>query len=410
MSLPSRYLLAVASVLLGLAGPAFAQAPSLTERLDRAIDQALADRRIVGTVVVVAQDGKIVYERAAGLADRESKRPMKKDEIFRLASMSKPIVSVAALKLVEQGKLRLDDPVSKWLPDFRPKLADGREAVITVRQLLTHTAGLSYGFFEPGGDGPYHRAGVSDGLDEPGLSLEENLKRIASVPLSYEPGKQWGYSVATDVLGAVVAKAGGAPLPRVVEQLVTAPLGLPDTGFTVKDVARLATPYADGKPEPVRMGDPQVVPFGGAGARFSPSRALDPRSFPSGGAGMVGTARDYVKFLESVRTGSGPVLTAKTASLVGTSQTGTLPINARGLGWGFGFGAAVVLDPAQAHTPQSAGTYEWGGAYGHTWFVDPQKRVTVVALTNTAFEGMAGVFPTQVRDAIYGVTTASVAK
>ncbi|WP_224245980.1 serine hydrolase domain-containing protein [Hyalangium gracile] len=399
MSLPSRHLLLLARMLLVLPGLAFAQPAALPERLDRVIDQALAEKRIVGAVVLVMQDGKLVYHRAAGFADRESQRPMKEDTVFRLASMSKPIVSVAALKLVEQGKLRLDDPVSKWLPSFRPKLADGREPVITVRQLLTHTAGLSYGIFEPE-DGPYHRAQVSDGIDDTGVSLEENLRRIASVPLSYEPGKQWGYSVAIDVLGAVVAKAGGATLPRVVEQLVTAPLGMKDTAFFTKDAARLATPYADGKPEPVRMGEQHTVAFGAGGVHFSPARALNPQAFPSGGAGMVGTASDFVKFLETLRTGSGPVLKAKTAALVGTNQTGTLS-TMRGPGWGFGFGAAVVLDSAQGRTPQSAGTFEWGGAYGHSWFVDPQKRVTVVALTNTAFEGMSGAFPTAIRDAIY---------
>src|SRR5690242_9833095 len=157
------------AVTLGLllSGLAAAEERAVSARLDAVIEQALADKRVVGTVVLVARDGKVIYHRAAGEADREAHTPLREDAVFRLASMSKPLVSAAALALVDQGKLGLEDPVTRWLPDFRPRLADGREAVITVRQLLTHTAGLSYGFFEPE-DGPYHRAGVSDGLDAPG--------------------------------------------------------------------------------------------------------------------------------------------------------------------------------------------------------------------------------------------------
>ncbi|WNG18118.1 serine hydrolase domain-containing protein [Cystobacter fuscus] len=390
-----------AAVTLGLllSGLAAAEERAVSARLDAVIEQALADKRVVGAVVLVARDGKVIYHRAAGEADREAHIPLREDAVFRLASMSKPLVSAAALALVDQGKLGLEDPVTRWLPDFRPRLADGREAVITVRQLLTHTAGLSYGILEPE-DGPYHRAGVSDGLDAPGLGLEENLRRIASVPLSYEPGTRWGYSVAIDVLGAVVARAGGAPLPKVVERLVTRPLGLRDTGFTVKEPKRLATPYADGKPEPVRMGELHVVSLGASGVRFVPGRVLNTRSFPSGGAGMVGTAGDFLKFLEAVRAGGAPVLKPATATQATTGQIGSLDMPANP-GWTFGFGGSVLVDPAKAGTPQSVGTWQWGGAYGHSWFVDPKQRLSVVALTNTAFEGMSGAFPAAIRDAVY---------
>lgn len=382
------------------APPGLSEERALAARLDPVIDQAIAEKRIVGTVVLVAKDGKVVYRRAAGLADREAGRPMRENEVFRLASMSKPLVAVTALALAEQHKLALDEPITKWLPTFRPKLADGREPIITVRHLLTHTAGLTYGFGESE-QGAYHRAGVSNGLDASEVSLEENLRRIASVPLAYEPGKQWVYSVATDVLGAVVARAGGAPLPQVVERLVTRPLGMKDTGFRVKDAARLATPYADGKPEPVRMGKVQVMPFNGAGVELAPGRALNPRAFPSGGAGMVGTAGDFLKFLEALRTGGAPLLSGATVEQLSSAQVGP-EAQTQGPGWGFGFAGAVLVDPAKARSPQSAGTWQWGGAYGHNWFVDPQRRLTVVALTNTAFEGMSGAFTVSVRDAVYG--------
>ncbi|MDR3634072.1 MAG: serine hydrolase [Isosphaeraceae bacterium] len=399
-------MLVVCMCAVGRCGMAPTPAParateSLVSRVDAAIDRALTEKRIVGAVVLVARDGRVVYHRAAGLADRETARPMREDAVFRLASMTKPIVSAAALVLVEQGKLGLDDPVTRWLPDFRPRLDDGREPTIAVRQLLTHTAGLSYGFLETQ-NGPYHRARVSDGLDQPGRSATDNLRRIASVSLAYPPGSAWRYSVATDVLGEVVARAGGKPLPEVVATLVTGPLGMNDTAFTVRDASRLAVPYADGAAGPVRMGETQLVPFGsGEGFRYSPGRVFDPASFPSGGAGMVGTASDFLVFLEALRTGGGAVLKPDTTRSMTTSQTGTLTGVADGPGWGFGFGMAVLTDPATARSPHSVGTFKWGGAYGHNWFVDPVRRLTVVILTNTAVEGMSGRFPTEVRDALY---------
>ncbi|WP_257449341.1 serine hydrolase domain-containing protein [Archangium lipolyticum] len=367
--------------------------------VDQVIDRALAEKRIVGTVVLVARDGQVVYRRAAGFADREADRPMRENELFRLASVTKAIVSVAALALIERHQLQLEEPVTKWLPDFRPKLEDGREPVITVRQLLTHTAGLTYAFREPE-HGPYHRARVSNGLDEPGLSMEENLRRIASAPLSYPPGTSWGYSVATDVLGAVIARAGGAPLPEVVEHLVTRSLGMSDTGFGVKDATRLAEPYADGHPEPVRMGESYTLPSRASTLTFVPGRVFDPRSFPSGGGGMVGSAGDILKFLETLRTGGAPVLAAASVEQLTTVHVGP-EAESWGPGWGFGLGVGILVDPVKARSPQSAGTWQWGGGYGHTWFVDPKHRLTAVAFTNTATEGAFGTFPIAVRDAIY---------
>ncbi|NTX11280.1 beta-lactamase family protein [Myxococcus sp. CA056] len=385
------------------------ESSALAASLDPVIDKALADQRIVGAVVIVAKDGEVIYRRAAGFEDREAKKPLREDAVFRLASMTKPLVSVAALALIDQGKLSLEDPVTKWLPTFRPRLPDGREPVITVRHLLTHTAGLTYGFNQPA-QGAYQKAQVSDGLDNPpGLTLEENLRRLATAPLASEPGEKWAYSLATDVLGAVVASAGGAPLPQVVSRLVTQPLGLKDTGFRVSDVSRLATPYADGKPVPVRMGKTFDIPFGAGVVHYTPSRALDARAFPSGGAGMVGTASDYVKFLEALRKGGAPVLKQTTVEQLGSVHVGP-ESQPQGPGWGWGLASAVLIDPAPTHSPQSAGTWQWGGAYGHNWFVDPQRGLTVVALTNTALEGMSGGFPGAVRDAVYAADKAPAKK
>ncbi|BEL99330.1 Esterase estB [Serratia marcescens] len=225
---------------------------SSANAIDGAIEKALREKRLVGAVVLVAQGGEIVYRRAAGMADREAGKPMACNTLFRLASVSKPIVSTAALALMARGDMRLDDPVTRWLPDFRPRLADGTVPLLTLRHLMTHTAGLSYRFFQPEG-GCYARLGVSDGMDEAALSLPENVRRIASAPLLAPPGAEWRYSIATDVLGAVIERASCLPLAQAVKKWVTGPLAMTDTDFLAVDAARLAAAYADHPGEPRRL-------------------------------------------------------------------------------------------------------------------------------------------------------------
>jgi CubicO group peptidase (beta-lactamase class C family) len=375
---------------------------SLSDRVNAVVARALSDQRLVGVVVLVALEDEIAYRGAAGLADREAARPVREDTLFRLSSLTKPIVSVAAMALVERGRLDLDETTTLRLPEFRPKAPDGSQAVISVRQLLTHTAGLSYGFLEPEG-GAYQRAGVSDGLAEPGLSMQEELRRLGSVPLLWAPGTAWNYSLGIDVLGEILARAAHLPLPALVEQLVTGPLRMTDTAFNVRDPARLATAYVDGSP-PRRMHDPEVVPFEDcAGIRFSPARVFNTSSFASGGTGMVGTAGDFLILLEALRRGGAPILSPDGARAMMTNQIGALRINVEPTpSWGFGFGGAVLMDPELAQVPQAIGAWKWGGVYGHHWYVDPRNRLTVVALTNTAVEGMTGGFVRELLNAVYG--------
>lgn len=255
----------------------------ITERLNAAIDAAVNEERIVGAVVLAALDGDVIYEQAAGWANRESLQPMQANTIFRLASMSKPIISAATLALCEQGKIHLDDPITKYLPEFRPRMTNGRVPEIRLWHLLTHTAGLGYGFDIPPDNEPYASAGISDGIDNTGISLEENLRHLASVPLFYEPGSAWRYSLAIDVLGAAIERATGSALPEIVRSLVTVPLGMVDTDFTVSDPSRLAPAYADSlvRGEPARiMTDPDTLrkDLGGV-VHYAPRRALDPTVF-----------------------------------------------------------------------------------------------------------------------------------
>ena len=380
-------------------------AENLGTGIDEVVARALRENRIVGTVVLVARQGELVYQRAAGFADREAGTAMGEDALFRLASITKAIVSAAAMALVERGELSLESPVDRWLPEFRPTLPSGESRAITIRHLLTHTAGLDYRFQQPP-DGPYARANVSDGTDQPGLSLQENIRRIASAPLVSEPGSAWRYSVAIDVLGAVMERAARKSLQEIVDERVTRPLGMDDTSFTVADLSRLAVPYADATPRPKRMSDGDVVPVPfteGPGIIFAPSRALDPTSFPSGGGGMIGSGSDSLRFFETIRRGGHPILSEDSAAQMMRNQTAGLPSAVQGPlpGWGFGFGGSVLTDPAAADSPQSKGTWQWGGVYGHSWFVDRERQLTVVALTNTALEGLFGRFPIELRDAIY---------
>jgi CubicO group peptidase (beta-lactamase class C family) len=328
---------------------------------------------------------------------------MREDRIFRLASLTKAIVSATALAQIERGLYGLDTPVTAFLPQFRPKLADGSEPVIAIRHLLTHTSGLKYRFLDPLG-GDYHTAEISDGIDRPDLSFEENLDRIASVPLAFAPGTGWFYSLSTDVLGAVITKVHGSTLEKAVAHYVTGPLGMRDSGFSVREPERLAVPYADGSPEPVRMTERHpVTPLGvDSVLYFSPGRILDPDAYHSGGGGMAGTADDYLRFLEAIRTGGSPILRPETVAMAVANQIGDLPRDTPSdLGWRFGFLSAVLADPVLANTPHAPGTLQWGGAYGHTWFVDPGERLSAVILTNTAFEGVTGQYPLEIRNAIY---------
>jgi CubicO group peptidase (beta-lactamase class C family) len=377
------------------------QDQALAARVDKAVDAALAERRIVGGVVLVARNGETVYARAAGLADRESGRPVGRDTIFRYASLTKPMVSAAALALAEEGVIDLDAPVITYLPDFRPRAADGSEPVITLRHLLTHTSGLTYDFMEPP-ESAYHAQGISNGFDQVGVSMAQNLERVSAWPLSFAPGSAWTYSVSTDVLGAVLAAATGSSLGEVVRAKVTGPLGLADTGFKVVDPGRLSVAYANGEDGPVAMDDGHKVPFAFSPLVYAPSRAFDEASFESGGAGMVGTAGDYLKFLETIRMGGGAILKPETNRLMLENAIGEIPVTILGPGYGFSLAGGILKDPQAVGTPQAPGTWSWGGVYGGSWFVDPANAITVVVLTNTAIEGMAGVLPGDVRAAVYG--------
>lgn len=378
------------------------QFAALTKALDQTIDKNIRQGLITGAVVLVSYDGQLIYHRAAGYAAPEKKIPMQENSLFRLASVSKAFTSMAAGALIQQGKLSLDDPVSKWLPDFQPSLPDGKKPQITVKHLLTHTSGLDYRFFQPT-DGPYSRAGVSDGLEKSDITLDENIQRIASAPLLFEPGTHWHYSLSMDVLGGIISKVNNSSLPEAMTDLVTGPLGMKNTTFYVdkKDYTRMVVPYYLNKGKLIRMKETDdYVPMGKSKIHFSSDRAFDRNAWPSGGAGLVSTGSDVMILLEAIRKGNSSVVGHDLMKEMRSNQTHAVPVmpgTAYGLGW------AVLTDPiAAAQSPQSVGTVFWSGVYGSNWFIDPAKKLSVVTMTSTAFDGLTSKgLAGGIRDALY---------
>lgn len=374
---------------------AMALTPNLAQ-LDGAIENALNEKRIAGAVVIVAHKGEVIYRKAKGLNDTKNNVAMKEDALFRLSSLSKPIVAATVLSLVEKGLLDLNAPVTKYLPEFQPKFM-GMDQVITIKHLLTHTAGLSYGFFEPE-VGPYHQANVSDGGDDSGITLMENLMRLTNVGLLFPPGAAWLYSLGPDVVGQVIENVTGLTLAEVVRNEVTGKLGMTDTDFLAVDAERLTIPYVNGANGPVKMVEGEKVAFGASFMVLSPKRALDEKAFLSAGSGMVGSAMDYLNFLETIR--NGKLLSAESIEGLTTNQIGEIPVTIYpGCKWSLGF--MIVANPPMIGSLVSPGTLQWGGSYGHTFWVDQKEELTVVIMTNTSLEGLTGRLPLDIQAALY---------
>lgn len=356
-------------------------------RIDRLLQEAVDSNRIAGAVALVLRDGQIAYEKAVGWADKEAGRRMTPEAIFRIASQSKALTSVAILSLVEEGKLALNDPVSRFLPSFAATTValesdSGRSPVparrgITVRDLLTHTAGISYGTdarvaerYRAKGLGPAAGWGwYTADKDEP---ICETMDRLGTLPFAAQPGETFVYGYNTDILGCVVERVSGVPLDAFIAARITVPLRLPDTRFflPLEHRPRLAAVYAsDSTGHAVRAPD---------GPRGQGEYVEGPRRSFSGGAGILSTARDYARFLEMVRKhgalDGARILAPHTVDLMTTNQVGTR-FSADGLGFGLGF---ETTDRYGANSMFSVGTFSWGGAYGSNYWVDPKEGLVAV--------------------------------
>jgi len=360
------------------------------KRLTEAFQGYVDSGRPPGAVVLIARNDKLAYLHAFGYQDREQQVAMRPDSIFRIASMTKPIVSVAAMTLAEEGKLDLAAPVSQYLPEFsdlqvgveQRDAKTGETVLVTepqrrpmiVQDLFRHTAGLVYGQF---GDGLVHRAYRASNVSDRDQTLGEMVAKLSKLPLAHQPGEVWEYSMAVDVLGRIIEVVSGTTLDRFVEERVTKPLGMGSTGFYVReaDVGRLAQPQNDSTGQRPALPDVTKKP-----------RRL------SGGGGLVSTAGDYLKFCEMLLHRGGweeaRVLAPSTVSLMtadalppGIAYTERAKARISDIspmpsvGQGFGLGFAVRTATGRNPLPGNVGTFYWSGAWGTTFWVDPQEKL-----------------------------------
>ncbi|SCX40595.1 CubicO group peptidase, beta-lactamase class C family [Klenkia marina] len=363
-------------------------------RLDARLARWVDGGQLPGFLVTVSRHGDLVHVGARGHRDVEAGLPVTPDTIWRIYSMTKPVTSVAAMSLYEEGAFELTDPISRWLPEFaeprvyvagssaRPVTEPATEP-IRIWHLLTHTAGLTYGFHHTHPVDAMYRAAGHEWGTPPGADSAEVSRQWAALPLVFQPGSEWNYGVSTDVLGRLVEVVAGKPLDEVFAERVFGPLGMTETSFGLRpddDPALLARLYAPG-----------LTPL----AAFEPAAKQKP-AFLSGGGGLVSTAGDYLKFVEMLRAGGAApdgrrVLGSRTvAHMVRNHIPGGADLETYGRplfaetplrGVGFGLGFSMVLDPARYGTVASVGDYSWGGAASTAFYVDPVEDLVVTFYT-----------------------------
>ena len=377
--------------------------PQRLQRLERLIQADVEKGRIPGAVMLISRDGKVVMNKAIGQQDAQKGVPMKLDSIFRIYSMTKPIVSVAAMMLVEEGRLQLSDPVSQHIPELKGlkvgvEKGDGLDLVAAVREptvhdLLRHTSGFTYGVF---GKNLVKEAYQKAGVDSWDQTNAEFIKKLATVPLMSQPGTQWEYSRSVDVLGVVVERVSGLPLDQFLQARILKPLGMKDTGFWVPadKQARIAEafPVDPDSKQPVTLAEIRQAP-----------------KLLSGGGGMVSTAADYLRFTRMLMNGGEldgvRILSRKTVEYMTSDHIGTVrgPTYIPGAGYGFGLGFAVRLADGLATTPGSAGDYNWGGLGGTYFWVDPKEKL--IAIWMMQAPGQRTYYRGIFRDMVYAAMT-----
>ena len=360
------------------------------ERLDRltAMSQRYVDEgKLAGVVTMVARDGKVVHFETVGQRGADDATPLAKDDLFRIYSMSKPITAVAAMMLYEEGKFHLSDPVSKFVPelsDLEVLGAEGEtapaEETMTMRHLLTHTTGLSYGFNPQDPVDQLYREVQPLGAK----NLDEFVERLAQLPLKFEPGAQWHYSVAVDVTGLVVQRLSGQSFDVFLKERIFDPLGMQDTFFNVPaDKMDRFLPNHGWNAEENKL----VQTGDAAQAAYTKTEMF------SGGGGLVSTAMDYMRFCEMVRRGGElngvRLLSPRTVEFMSANHlpaaiqgggSGEQPFGRGASGFGFGLGWGVNTDPVAAGVLSSAGDYYWGGAAGTVFWIDPAQEMVVVGM------------------------------
>jgi CubicO group peptidase (beta-lactamase class C family) len=381
--------------------------PQALDRLDRHVARRVDAGHLPGFLLAVSRGGRVAHLTAYGRRDIAAGLPVEHDTLYRIYSMTKPVTSVAALILVEEGLLRLDDPVADHLPAFAGlrvyESGSGTDLTtrplgrpLLVKHLMTHTAGLTFAFYHCHPvDALYREAGLESAV-LPGSDLAGTVEAYARLPLQFEPGTQWNYSVATNVLGRIIEVVSGRPLDEFLAERIFRPLGMPDAGFQVtgEQAGRLAELYGDAE---------------GGGIEPIPGLPLSGRPrFLSGSGGMVATAYDIHRFtgmlrrrgeLDGVR-----LLQPQTVDLMTSNHLpGGADLRAFGSrpahdepgndGVGFGLGVSVVVDPSRTQAPAGLGTYGWSGVATTTFWVDPTHDVSVQFLTQLRPRRSLKLFP-----------------
>ena len=370
-------------------------APERLARITTTLNGMVDRGRLAGAVTLVARNGKVVFHEAVGHRDIEKNVTMTTDTLFRIASMTKAVTSVAVMMLVEEGRVHLDDPVSRFIPAFEKAMVavpppPGAPAAfaavgpgkaparpITIRHLLTHTAGISYGSGNPF-EADYRAADVIGWYfadkDEP---IAATVERLAALPLDSQPGERYVYGFNTDILGVVVEKVSGQSLADFMQGRIFSPLKMTDTAFYVDatDAGRLATVYGIAKAGAPVARSPE--PGTGQGHYVA-----GPRKSYSGGAGLVSTASDYARFLQMLLNGGvldgARLLSPKTVELMTSNHVGSLYLSGT---FGFGLGFEITEHVGRSGRPGSVGEYGWGGAYHTKFWVDPVEKLLVVFMT-----------------------------
>ena len=341
------------------------------ERIRPVMQGYVDDAQLPGFLTVVARHGKIVHFETIGMRDVENKKPVEPDTIFRIYSMSKPITSVAVMMLYEEGRFQLTTPVSRFIPEFKnmkvynedqTEILDAKKE-ITIKHLLMHTAGLTYGWGNKPVDALYKEAKIR----EPGSTLADMVEKLGNIPLVHEPGERWTYSVSTDVLGYFVEVVSGMPFEEFLQTRLFKPLGMVDTGFSVplEKADRFAALYRHNRREGLMKRVGGDAPL-----------AKDKLSFfPSGGGGLVSTAADYMRFSQMLLNGGEldgvRILGKKTVELMRYPHHDD---------W-FGLGFAVVTDKEPPNILESVGNFSWGGAAATTFWIDPQEELIGLLMT-----------------------------
>ena len=353
-------------------------------RIRPAMQAYVDDRRVAGVMTMVARQGRVVHWDAVGLRDLATSDPLEPDDLFRVYSMTKPVTSVAAMILVEQGKVSLDDPVSKFIPEFADVtvLTDADERVepscpITVEHLMTHTSGLTYGFF---GDSPVDRLYRESGAFTQATSLDDLAMRVAGLPLLASPGERWNYSMSTDVLGRVVEVVSGQPFDVFLRTRIFEPLEMEDTGFwvSVEKQSRFSAHYTRQDNE-LRLVD-------------SPTEGqyAQPPTWLSGGGGLVSTASDYIRFAQMLlnegELDHARILAPETVQLMRTNRLSDalVPVtlgNYLSPGYGFGLSFAVLVDEEASPEPDRNGVFRWAGAANTFFWIDPESELVGMVWT-----------------------------